>query len=334
MDPDGLLSRIAPYAACCIVSALVFLILGWAAAKKGARLPGWLSALANRLGGLGNQEAVTEEQLLDLVDDAGEQEVIDDDQAEMISSVVELADVTAGHIMTHRTDMTVLEENMPCREAVETALASGCSRMPVYRKTVDEIVGILYVKDLLVLMRRPEEAHLPVRELMRPAMFVPESCPAQRLLLDFRRRHTMMAVVVDEYGGTAGLVTMEDVLEEIVGSIQDEYDQEDEELAPVEGGYLVDGALDLKDVFDAFEMELPPLEEGEEFGTVAGLITERLGRFPEPGEAVTVHWGGLCFAVVKAEERRVVKVKVTKDSPESSAEPSGKSAPEPAQKTN
>ena len=121
MDPDGLLSRIAPYAACCIVSALVFLILGWAAAKKGARLPGWLSALANRLGGLGNQEAVTEEQLLDLVDDAGEQEVIDDDQAEMISSVVELADVTAGHIMTHRTDMTALEENMPCREAVETA---------------------------------------------------------------------------------------------------------------------------------------------------------------------------------------------------------------------
>ena len=235
MDPDGLLSRIAPYAACCIVSALVFLILGWAAAKKGARLPGWLSALANRLGGLGNQETVTEEQLLDLVDDAGEQEVIDDDQAEMINSVVELADVTAGHIMTHRTDMTALEENMPCREAVETALASGCSRMPVYRKTVDEIVGILYVKDLLVLMRSPEEAHLPVRELMRPAMFVPESCPAQRLLLDFRRRHTMMAVVVDEYGGTAGLVTMEDVLEEIVGSIQDEYDQEDEELAPVEG---------------------------------------------------------------------------------------------------
>ena len=124
------------------------------------------------------------------------------------------------------------------------------------------------------------------------------------------------------------------VLEEIVGSIQDEYDQEDEELAPVEGGYLVDGALDLEDVFDAFEMELPPLEEGEEFDTVAGLITERLGRFPEPGEAVTVHWGGLCFAVVKAEERRVVKVKVTKDSPESSAEPSGKSTPEPAQKTN
>ena len=163
MDPDGLLSRIAPYAACCIVSALVFLILGWAAAKKGARLPGWLSALANRLGGLGNQEAVTEEQLLDLVDDAGEQEVIDDDQAEMISSVVELADVTAGHIMTHRTDMTALEENMPCREAVETALASGCSRMPVYRKTVDEIVGILYVKDLLVLMR--------AGKLPRPAAF-------------------------------------------------------------------------------------------------------------------------------------------------------------------
>lgn len=268
------------------------------------------------------------------MDDAGEQEVIDDDQAEMISSVVELADVTAGHIMTHRTDMTGPGGKYALPEAVVPPWPAGCSRMPVYRKTVDEIVGILYVKDLLVLMRRPEEAHLPVRELMRPAMFVPESCPAQRLLLDFRRRHTMMAVVVDEYGGTAGLVTMEDVLEEIVGSIQDEYDQEDEELAPVEGGYLVDGALDLEDVFDAFEMELPPLEEGEEFDTVAGLITERLGRFPEPGEAVTVHWGGLCFAVVKAEERRVVKVKVTKDSPESSAEPSGKSAPEPAQKTN
>ena len=314
MDPDGLLSRIAPYAACCIVSALVFLILGWAAAKKGARLPGWLSALANRLGGLGNQEAVTEEQLLDLVDDAGEQEVIDDDQAEMISSVVELADVTAGHIMTHRTDMTALEENMPCREAVETALASGCSRMPVYRKTVDEIVGILYVKDLLVLMRRPEEAHLPVRELMRPAMFVPESCRAGELLLDFKRKHSQIAVVVDEYGGTSGLVTMEDILEEIVGNIQDEFDDEEEELAPCEDGYLCDGALTLDEVFDAFDMERPEPDEDEDedFETVSGLITHVLGRIPEPNEAVEQDYGGIHFQVLEVDSRRITKVKCTR----------------------
>ena len=229
-DPGALAAHIPPYLPFVLGGlfiAVFCLVLGWAAAKKGVLLPGWLSRLANRMGGLGNPEAVTEEQLLDLVDDAGEQELIDDEQAEMITSVLELRDVTAADVMTHRMDMNALEENAPCSRAVALALETGHSRIPVYRKNVDHVIGFVFVKDLLRLFDAPAEAACPVKTLMRPAFFVPESCPAQRLLMDFRRQHTMVAIVVDEWGGTAGLVTMEDVLEEIVGNIQDEYDQEE-----------------------------------------------------------------------------------------------------------
>ena len=326
-EPDSFIASILPYlpyALGGLAIAIFFLILGWAAAKKGVLIPGWLSRLANRMGGLGNPEAVTEEQLLDLVDDAGEQELIDDEQAEMITSVLELRDVTAADVMTHRMDMNALDENAPCSRAVALALETGHSRIPVYRKNVDHVIGFVFVKDLLRMFDDPAEAARPVKELVRPPFFVPESCPAQRLLMDFRRQRAMIAIVVDEWGGTAGLVTMEDVLEEIVGNIQDEYDQEEEELVEVEDGYMAEGSLDLEDVFEAFEMEMPDTEEDESFDTVGGLITERLGRFPEPEETVVVPWGGLIFTVVEAEERRVVRVKVTRDlNPDVEAEVEG-----------
>lgn len=278
-----------------------------------------------------DDDGITEEELMGMVDQAETEGSLDQHESDLIRNAIEFNDMEVSEILTPRVDLEALADTATMEEAAAMYADSGFSRLPIYHDSIDNIIGVLHEKDFYAAYCRGVKR---LSELKSSVLYTTETARISDLLRQLQQNKVHMAVVVDEYGGTAGLVTMEDVLEEIVGSIQDEYDQEDEELAPVEGGYLVDGALDLEDVFDAFEMELPPLEEGEEFDTVAGLITERLGRFPEPGEAVTVHWGGLCFAVVKAEERRVVKVKVTKDSPESSAEPSGKSAPEPAQKTN
>ena len=237
--------------------------------------------------GLSAQSDVTEEDVLSFVDDVEEHDLIDESQKKMITNIFELDDVTAG---------------------------DGFSRLPVYRKSLDDIVGILYVKDLFALWDTPEKAQAPVSRFMRGAMFVPEACRAQELLVDFKVKHTQIAVVVDEYGGTSGLATMEDVLEEIVGNIQDEFDNEDEDLVATEDGFVAAGSADLEEVFEAFGLEPPDEDEDGEadFDTVGGLIIDRLGRIPAAGEDVTLEYGGLEFTVLEVEDRRVGKVKCTR----------------------
>ena len=301
MDTTGLLIALGA----ALAALAIGLVLGWLAARRLKRAPRWLA----RLGGA---DPVTEEDLYELVDDADQQDLIDSSQKEMINNIIELADVTAGDIMTHRMDMVAVEEGSTCREVIAAALASGNSRLPLYRKTVDEVVGVLYVKDLLALFDEPDGLESPVRRFCRRAIYVPESRPASQLLLDFKNQHTLLAIVVDEYGGTAGLVSMEDNLEEIVGDIQDEYDDEEAELSPDGDGFLADGALDLEDVFEAFGLECPGRGENEEFDTVGGLIADKLGRIPAQGEAASVSWGGLTFTVVKAGERRIHRVRCTR----------------------
>lgn len=255
---------------------------------------------------------VTEEDVLELMDTAEEQSVIDENQKEMISNIFEFDDVTAGDVMTHRTDLVAVPEGTTLAEAAKVACEEGFSRLPVYQKTRDNITGILYVKDLLFLVRDQTEAGRTVQEYMRSVMFVPEACRAGELLRDFKKKHTQIAVVVDEYGGTSGLVTMEDILEEIVGNIQDEFDDEDEEMLPCEGGFLCDGSLELEELFGAFDLELPEEDEDEDFETVSGLITQSLGRIPEPGEPVEMEYNGVHFAVQEVDSRRIVKVKCTR----------------------
>ena len=298
-------------AAALVLVLLVGLAAGWAAAKRDVQLPGPLSRLLAKAG-LGNTEQVTEEDLYEMVDDADEQDLIDANQKAMITNIFDLGEVTAGDIMTHRMDMVAVDETASCRSVIAAAVESGNSRLPVFRKTVDEIVGVLYVKDLLCLFDEPAALDGPVSRFVRKVMFVPESRPAGQLLLDFRRERTMIAIVVDEYGGTAGLVSMEDILEEIVGDIQDEYDDEEAELVAQGDGYAVDGAIDLSDVFEAFGMECPEMGEDEEFDTPGGLIIDKLGRIPEEGEKAAVEWGGLRFEVLKAGERRVQRVLCTR----------------------
>lgn len=317
MDTPGIFpgfSSLAALAVCCVVGLLLLaagLLGGWAAAKKEMRLPGWLSRLLAPAG-LGNDETVTEEDLFELVDDADEQDLIDTAQKTMITNIFDLSDVSAGDVMTHRTEVNAVNEHASCREAVELALSTGNSRLPVYRKSLDNVTGILYVKDLLRLFDDPGVLERQVSEFTRKAMYVPESRPAGELMMDFKKQHTMIAIVVDEYGGTAGLVTMEDILEEIVGDIQDEYDTEEAELTPCEDGFLAEGSLDLEDVFEAFGMECPERTDEEEFDTVGGLIADRLGRIPENGEPATVQWGGLSFTCLEVRDRRIQRVRCTR----------------------
>ena len=301
MDPDGLRLLLVALA-----TGLVCFAVGWVLDKK-LTLPAWLDQLLAPAG-LGGKERVTEEEFLEIMDDADEAE-IDESQKRMINNIFELDDVSAGDIMTHRTEMTAVAESAPCRQAVAAALASGNSRLPVYRNGLDEVTGILYVKDLLRLVDHLEELDGPVTPFVRRAMFVPESRPARDLLVDFRREKCLIAIVVDEYGGTAGLVTMEDILEEIVGNIQDEYDNEEEPLVRGEDGSVsVDAALDLEDVFEALGLPCPERGEDEEFDTVGSLVVDRLGHIPAEGEAAAVEWGGVAFTVQRVASRRVERV--------------------------
>ncbi len=259
------------------------------------------------------EQDVTEEDVLELVDTAEEQDVIDENQKEMISNIFEFDDVTAADVMTHRTDLIAVPEGTLLTEAARIAGEEGFSRLPVYQKTLDNITGILYIKDLLFLVQDQTEGNSPVQQYMRPAMFVPEACRAGELLRDFKRKHTQIAVVVDEYGGTGGLVTMEDILEEIVGNIQDEFDDEEEQMTPCENGYECDGALQLEELLAAFDLEMPAQEDDEEFETVSGLITQRLGKIPMAGESVNMNWGGVHFEVLQVDARRIIRVRCTRD---------------------
>ncbi len=323
MDPDGH-STLTPLVFSASLAPLVFTSgTGTGAAPSAGQGWAWLGGAllgaaclaagqaALRWWKRHHDQDVTEEDVLELVDTAEEMSVIDENQKEMISNIVEFDDVTAVDVMTHRTDLVAVAENTTLAEAAALAAQEGRSRLPVYQKTLDNIIGMLYVKDLLFLVQDASKAARPVSEYMRSAMFVPEACRAGELLRDFKRKHTQIAVVVDEYGGTSGLVTMEDILEEIVGNIQDEFDDEEEAMTPCEGGYLCDGSLDLEELFAAFDLEVPEAEEDEEFETISGLITQRLGRIPEPGEQVVLEYGGIRFAVQEVDARRIVKVQCT-----------------------
>ncbi|MEG2834084.1 MAG: hemolysin family protein [Ruthenibacterium sp.] len=253
---------------------------------------------------------VTEEDLLSMVDDVEEQSLIDESQKEMITNIFELDDVTAGDIMTHRTELVSVPETALASEVVALVQEYGFSRIPVYRKSMDDIVGILYAKDLFALWNGAKD-DCAVSAFMRTAMFVPEACRARELLIEFKVKHTQIAVVVDEYGGTSGLVTMEDILEEIVGNIQDEFDDEEEDIVRCNDGIIAAGNADLEDVFDALNVEIPAEMEDEDFDSVGGLVIDRFGRIPAQGEEVAVPYGGIVFTVLEVDERRVAKVKCT-----------------------
>jgi CBS domain containing-hemolysin-like protein len=234
----------------------------------------------------------SEAELRDLVDLAEERSLIEADERQMIHSVFELGETLAREVMVPRTDMVFIERNKTLRQAFSLGLRSGFSRIPVIGENEDDIVGIVYLKDVArrVYDHREGETVEKVESLMRPAFFVPDSRAADELLKDMQARRTHIAVVVDEYGGVAGLVTIEDILEEIVGEIADEYDVQ--ERPPVEdlgdGLYRVNSRLHIDELSELLNVEFDD-EDLEDVDTVGGLMAKRLGKVPIPGTTVEVN---------------------------------------------
>lgn len=253
-----------------------------------------------------DEETVTEEEIRMMVDVGGEKGVIEDVQKEMINNIFEFDDLDAGDIMTHRTGMVAVEVGDDLSEVVDTAVSEGYSRIPVYEDDQDNIIGIVYVKDLLAYVGKKLPAK-SLRDIMRTPMYVPESKICGDLFKEMTEKRTQMAVVVDEYGGTAGIVTLEDIVEAIVGNIQDEYDDEDEEISKInETTFTIDGMTNLEEVAELTGTELP---EGS-YDTVAGFIIKELGLLPEEGKTYEVNYKNLKLTVLSVDERRIDKVRV------------------------
>ena len=245
-----------------------------------------------------------------IVEQGSQQGVLEAEEEQMISAVMSLSDSKLHEVMVPRIDIVAIDQDASFDDAVTLVLTEGHSRTPLYKESVDHIVGILYAKDLLRIIAaggpRPR-----LRDIMRPALFVPESQAVDDLLNELQRRRVHMAIVLDEYGGTAGLVTIEDLLEEIVGEIQDEFDEEEPMKVIVrEGEAILDGRADIDEMGELVDPALE-LEDDEEYDTVGGFVYHRIGRVPVVGDTVAVD--PFKITVIKVTGRRVGKVRVTWD---------------------
>jgi magnesium and cobalt transporter len=264
-------------------------------------------SLLERLSALLMREPEDREQLLALLHSAYERNLLDADALSMIEGVLQVSEMQVRHIMIPRAQMDVLDINDGPEKFVPTVIATAHSRFPVIDRDRDNVIGILLAKDLLRYYADEEEFN--VRDMLRPTVFVPEAKQLNVLLREFRASRNHMAIVVDEYGGVSGLVTIEDVLEQIVGDIEDEYDFDeasDNIVRESPTQYRVRGHTELSDFNAAFGTGFP----SEDFDTVAGLVIDRFGRLPKRGESVVIE--GLRFSVLRADSRRVHLLSVQK----------------------
>jgi putative hemolysin len=274
-----------------------------------ALLTGVTRAVVRLFGVQMNQEAsITAEELRLIVERGGEQGVLEAEEEQMINAVIELGERRVHEVMVPRVAIAGLPVDATFDQAIELVVAAGHSRIPVYEDSIDEIVGILYAKDLLPYLRPNAGEHPGLRKLLRPPVLVPESMTIDDLLHELQRRKVHLAIVLDEYGGTAGLVTIEDLLEEIVGEIQDEYDVEEPMVVKLSDNEArVDGRADVDALNELFDLELE-LDDSDEYDTVGGLIFHRVGKVPAPGDKVQLN--GLTLTVESTDGRRVGKVLV------------------------
>jgi putative hemolysin len=260
-----------------------------------------------------DRETVAEE-ILAAVGDSTDEGGIEEERRDWIEAIVQMKEKSASEIKTPRTDIVAFDENQPLIEALRGAVKSGFSRYPVYRNTLDDVVGVFYVKDALGLLGHGKKDEFrTVGELMRQPLFAPESRSIVDLLREFRMQKVQLAVLLDEYGGTAGIVSIEDILEEIFGDIVDEHDpDEDEEIRVIEAGRVIEvsGRARVDDINDEIETPVPV---GEDYDTLAGFIISRLDRIPKPGE--TVKTDGLEFEILAADDRRIGRVRLRVQQP-------------------
>ena len=263
----------------------------------------WLRKFVRDLAGAADDR----EALVDRMREAREQGLIDADALEMLEGVIEVADLQVRDIMIPRSQMVAVRRDDPADKLLPVVVESGHSRFPVMDDDRDDIVGILLAKDVLRAFADESSNGFDIRECMRPVVVVPESKRVNVLLKEFRRNRNHMAIVVDEYGGVSGLVTIEDAIEQIVGDIDDEFDVEEDQDIRQEGGsgFLVRGATAIEDFNEFFGTEL----SDEEFDTVAGLVMKQLGHLPRRGEWVQI--AGIQMRVIRADRRRVEMLKIT-----------------------
>jgi putative hemolysin len=259
---------------------------------------------------------ITAEELKLIVERGGDEGVLEAEEQQMIHAVIELGERRVHEVMVPRIDIVGIEADADLATAVERIVAEGHSRLPAWERSVDDIVGVLYAKDLLPFLTTLPEQRPTIRSLLRPPVFVPESMSIDDLLHEFQRRKVHLAIVGDEYGGTAGLVTIEDLLEEIVGEIQDEYDEEEEMVVRLDDDRVrFDGRASVDDLEEVWEdLHLDELlEDQDEYDTIGGLVFHRIGGVAQPGDVVKVD--GLTITVESTDGRRVSKVLVTRERP-------------------
>jgi len=238
---------------------------------------------------------------------------LDAEEKSMLAGVLEVSETQVRDVMIPRSQMVVIDMEQSSEEILAMIVESGHSRFPVIGEDRDEVLGVLLAKDLLGDFGKDDAKELPIKKLLRPASVIPESKRLNALLKEFRASHNHMAIVVDEYGGVAGLLTIEDVLEEIVGEIDDEHDQEEAEFIRADGEsdgkpcFAVRALTRIEDFNEFFECEL----DDEEYDTIGGLVMHELGRLPRRGESV--EFGGFEFAVTKADKRRIDSLQVQRE---------------------
>lgn len=261
-----------------------------------------------------NEETVTEEEILMMVDAGEEKGVIEESQQEMINNIFEFDDIVASDVMSHRTDIVAVEVGDSFSELLEKTVDAGYSRIPVYEEDLDNMKGIIYVKDLLPYVGKKIPATVKISDFMREALFVPESKRCSDLFNEMTEKHLQMVFVCDEYGGISGIVTIEDLLESIVGNMQDEYDDEDEDIEQVnETTFQIDGTTDIEELEELLGFDFP---EGE-YDTIGGFIMSELGRIPSEDEHPIVEYGNCRFTVDSVDERRIESITVEKLPPQS-----------------
>ncbi len=263
----------------------------------------WIDKLSHALLG----EPRDREQLVHVLREAQSRGLFDADAQAMIEGVLQVAEMQARDIMIPRSQMVVVSRDASPEQLVQVAIESGHSRFPVVGESRDEVVGVLLAKDLLRYSSKPDGEHFSIREILRPAVFVPESKRLNVLLKDFRASRNHMAIVVDEYGGVAGMVTIEDVLEQIVGEIEDEHDIDEDTFIRKfsDVNFAVKALTPIEDFNDYFDTQF----SDEEFDTIGGLVTAQLGRLPKRGETVLLD--NMSFQIVRADNRRLHLMKVT-----------------------
>jgi len=249
---------------------------------------------------------ISEEEIIDLIETGEEEGVIQEHEREMIHSIFEFGDLRVRDVMIPRVDMNALKHTAKMSDALKMVVETGHSRIPVYGKDRDNIVGLIYAKDLLDRLSDENVNEMPLNDLIREVEFVPEEMALSKLFNDMKRKKNHFAIVADEYGGTAGLVTIEDVLEEIVGEIEDEFDQEEPLAREEKGVWIVEGKLNLHDLEDLVDVEFP--ENGAD--TVGGLIYMQLGRIPDEGNQIEM--SGLIFKIHKVENQRITEIEIRK----------------------